>query len=261
MDTPAVYQKRLLLYADILGWRAETARGDGSKALGAVQHIQRRVTEINQGIREELKAQDGKMIETELGLRRVDFNQMFLAVQFGAFSDHFVLSLPAAYSFRILSIAAHLVIDLLRNEFLTRGAIVLGDLYHVDNVIFGPALLHAVNLEENEAFYPRILVTDDVVDHCSKRFGDQKLTTMISDQTGRSVVNPFALQLDGPDNVIASFINENFFLSDIKSIITSQISRLKAENQHRYAEKWRYLYNLIAGPVLDNEPKLRNFWQ
>lgn len=256
-----VYEKRLLLYADILGWSAEIARGDGAKALAAVQHIQRRATGLNTQVREDLKSQDGKAIQTDLGLKGVRVNQMYLEVKFGAFSDHFVWSLPAAYSSRILSVAAHLIIDLLRDGFLTRGAVVLGDLYHVDNVIFGPALLQAVKIEEGEAFYPRILVSDNVVDHCSRRKGDHPLTTMIRDQTGRFIVNPFALPLIRSEEIIASFVNENFFLSEIKSIMTSHISRLENENQYKYAEKWQYLYNLIAGPVFDREPKLRKFWQ
>jgi hypothetical protein len=245
-----VYQKRLLLYADILGWSAEIRSGDGKKALNAVKHIQRRTDEINERVREELKEQGNKM--------HVRTNQMFLEVQFGAFSDHFVWSLPEAFSYRILNIASRLILDLLHSGFLTRGAVVLNDLYHRDNVIFGPALLEAVEIEENESFYPRLLVSDNAVAHCSRLFHGRPFTTMIKDQTGRFVINPFSMPIDGPDEVIESFIKENFCLSDIKSTINTKILTLKKQ---KYIEKWRYLDQFITGQVFDSEPALRRFWQ
>lgn len=88
---------------------------------------------------------------------------MALEVQFGAFSDHFVFSMPASFGGRIFSAASKLIISLLRAGYLIRGAVVLGLLYHSDNVIFGPALLTAVEMEERESFYPRILVSDSAV--------------------------------------------------------------------------------------------------
>lgn len=257
-----VYQERLLLYADILGWSAEIERGDGSKPLAAVQDIHGRAEDLNERAREELRAQEGKIIQTDLGPMRVgSINRMALEVQFGAFSDHFVFSLPASFGSRILGIASKLIVDLLRAGFLTRGAVVLGPLHHRDNVIFGPALLKAVEIEEREAFYPRILVSDDVVNHCSKLLHNPRDKTMIKDQTGRFVINPFAMPFDGPDEMIASFVQLNFFLPEIKSMINGRIVNLEGDGRHGHAEKWRYLDHLIAGPVLDAAPKLRGFWE
>jgi len=256
-----VYQDRLLLYCDVLGWSSEIVSGDSSKLLASVEIIHQRVESHNEFKRELLRAQHGKLIETPMGPRRAIVNPMALEVQYGAFSDHFVFSLPASFGSRILSIASQLIIDLLRIGFPVRGAIVLGQLHHRDNVIFGPALLEAVNIEENEAFYPRILVSDAVIDHCSKPPTDERDKTMITDQTGRSVVNPFDMPFDGPDDVIASFVNLNLFLPEIKSMIERKIVELEKEHRHRHAEKWRYLAQFISGPVLDASPKLRRFWQ
>jgi hypothetical protein len=256
-----VYEKRLLLYADILGWTAETMSGNGEKALAAVMHIQRRADEINQRVRDGLKESQGKVIQTDLGPMHVSsINPMFLEVQFGAFSDHFVWSLPAAFSYRILSIAVHLILDLLRGGFLTRGAIVLKDLYHRDNVIFGPALLQAVEMEEGEAFYPRILISETAVEHFLGLPGDEPVKTIIKDQTGRFVVNPFIIPFSGPDEMTESFVNQNLFIAEVKSIIEAQILDLENRKKSRYVEKWRYYHQFLEGPVLDSEPKLRPFW-
>jgi hypothetical protein len=261
LESATVYQERLLLYCDILGWSAEIVSGDSSNLLAGVESIHKRAETYNEREREALRAQDGKIIQTDLGPRRAIVNSMALEVQYGAFSDHFVFSLPASFGSRILSIASQLIIDLLRIGFPVRGAIVLCPLHHRDNIVFGPALLEAVNIEENEAFYPRILVSAAVIDHCSRPPNDERSKTMITDQTGRSVINPFAMPLDGPDDAIESFVNLNFFQPEIKSIIEQQIDRLEKEHRHRHAKKWRYLAQFIAGPVLEAAPKLRRFWQ
>jgi hypothetical protein len=153
------------------------------------------------------------------------------------------------------------VIDLLRAGFLTRGAVVLGPLCHCDNVVFGPALLSAVEIEENEAVYPRILISDAVVDYCSRLGHDPQHMPMIRDQTGRLVINPFAVPFDGPDEAIESVARLNFFLPEIKSIIDGQIVLLENIDEHRRAGKWRYFGEFISVLVLDATPQLRRFWQ
>jgi hypothetical protein len=248
-----VYQERLLLYADVLGWSTEIQCGDGSRFLSVVRGIHKHAESHNQSAREELISKEGE--------GRIRVNPMALEVQFGAFSDHFVFSVPDWFGGRILTKASQLMIDLLRAEFLIRGAVVLGPLYHCDNVVFGPALLEAVEIEENEVFYPRILISDAVVDHCSRLGHDLQDRLMITDQTGRLVINPFAVPFDGPDEAIESVARLNFFLPEIQSIIDRKIIRLENEGRHRHAEKWRYLCQFIGGPVLDATPQLRALWQ
>jgi hypothetical protein len=255
-----IYQERLLLYCDILGWSAEIKAGESSKLLAAVEKIHQRAEAHNERERETLLAQDGKTIQTELGPRRAIVNHSALEVQYGAFSDHFVFSLPASFGSRILNIASQLIIELLRTGFLVRGAVAVGSLYHKDNITFGPALLEAVKIEEVEAFYPRILVSDTVIDHCSKLPNDPRHKAMITDQTGRLVINPFAMPFDGPDDMIKSFVELNFFLPEIKTMLEQQIARLETEHRYQHAEKWRYFTQFIEGPVLQAAPKLRPYW-
>src|SRR5438046_8242078 len=51
-----------------------------------------------------------------------------------------------------------LALDLLSTGYFIRGAIVKGDLYHDDKMVFGPALVHAYNLERAVVDYPRIML-------------------------------------------------------------------------------------------------------
>ena len=43
--------------------------------------------------------------------------------------------------------------------FIARGGIAIGDLYHKDGIVFGPVLIETINIEQNIAIYPRVMMT------------------------------------------------------------------------------------------------------
>jgi hypothetical protein len=56
-----------------------------------------------------------------------------------------------------------LELDLLAEGFFVRGAIVKDSLYHDDNMVFGPALIRAYQIESQVARFPRIMITREVM--------------------------------------------------------------------------------------------------
>lgn len=133
----SMYERRAVLFLDILGFSELVQRGKEQGLLAALQHIQGRALEIKQA---------GKM-------------------NFTAFSDCVVVSAPlddGRGALVIANYAQFLALDLLAKRLLTRGAIVIGDLYHEREIVLGPALVEAYQLENKKAIYPRILVTSDV---------------------------------------------------------------------------------------------------
>jgi len=67
---------------------------------------------------------------------------------------------------------------------LLRGGTSKGFLYHDEDIVFGPALVHAYHLEQNVAVYPRIVVSRQVYedaemyaqsDHIAKVYYDSRL--------------------------------------------------------------------------------------
>lgn len=58
----------------------------------------------------------------------------------------------------LFNIVANIYNEILRYGYLMRGAIVEGDFFHNDIIVYGKALVEAVNLEEKKADTPRILV-------------------------------------------------------------------------------------------------------
>lgn len=246
------FEDRMLVYLDVLGWKTACLKDPpDTRIFDALKQIHRHAEDHNEAVREKLKATPRH-------------NPLFLQVQFGAFSDHFVWSEPADFGARVFACAQD-VRELLKIGFLTRGAIVRGPLYHRDNVICGPALIQAVNLEEEEAFYPRVLITEGVAEACRAQGhlepGNGIPNETIVDQTGRRVLNPFALGLDGPDDIVNAYITQVFDLPAIRQRIESELEQLRAARRHKEAEKWRYLRAFIEGPLLDSEPRLRPHWE
>ncbi len=80
------------------------------------------------------------------------------------FSDCVAISTEATHKglFYIIMHAEKIARNLLEMDFLCRGAICLGALYHDENCIVGPALIEAHDLEKVEAVYPRIILDENV---------------------------------------------------------------------------------------------------
>lgn len=250
----SIYESRLLLYVDVLGWRAEVARGVSSRLVEVLNRIHAQAEAYNEGVREYY------LERSRAGTVRV--NPIFLGVQFGAFSDHFVFSMPEDFGGRILTAATELLVDLLHIGFLTRGAVVLGDLYHRDNVIFGPALIEAYDMESKQAFYPRILISEPVIKLLGWSEADADEPLVVADKTGRKVVNPFLLPFGGGDEaMVEAFAGPNLHLAEIKRTIERNIAALEAEGRFGHAEKWRYMHQFIEVTVLDADPRLRPLWK
>jgi hypothetical protein len=165
---------------------------------------------------------------------------MYMAVQAGAFSDHYVLSMPVEFGCQILSAASTLSINLLQLGFLTRGGVTIGKVHHHDNIIFGPALIEAVRLEEKEAQYPRLLCSDNLL----SRLGATKY--IIDDQLGRKIVNVFVPVGEVPrGRSVRDFYDGVWHIPGIERTIEAELDRCSSNKLHRYAENWRYMRDVL----------------
>jgi len=83
---------------------------------------------------------------------------------------------------------------------------------------------------------------------------------VIEDILGRRVVNPFSLPFAGGEKMLDSFVDLNYHLREIRITIEREIVALERADRYGHAEKWRYLWRLIDGPILTAEPRLRPYW-
>lgn len=82
------------------------------------------------------------------------------------FSDNIFLSIPVSRA-NAFELVCHYIdricTALLIDGFLTRGAIVRGLIYHVENTVFGPAIVDASGVEKAVARFPRVVVKRNAV--------------------------------------------------------------------------------------------------
>lgn len=85
----------------------------------------------------------------------------------------------------------------LQEDFLLRGVIVCGKLYHTKEKIYGPALTKAYEMEKKLALYPRVILDDNVLEIAKKYSNNQEFKTIekiiLKDFDGLFYLNYFDL--------------------------------------------------------------------
>jgi hypothetical protein len=87
-------------------------------------------------------------------------------IQLSQFSDSIVISVSMEHSLEMTTIFKHLKmiqINLLYKNILLRGGIVKGNLIHTNDLLLGPGMINAYNLESKCALHPRIVIDPKVL--------------------------------------------------------------------------------------------------
>ena len=140
---PPVYERRLILFIDFLGFReVVAATQDDAQALRRLVSAMDAIGEIA----------DGSVYESQ----RVT-----------QFSDSVVLSYRVdepSGAFWMINAMALTVVSLAARGYLLRGAVTVGDLYHSAAHVVGPAMVRAYEMESRIAIYPRVIIDPAVID-------------------------------------------------------------------------------------------------
>lgn len=138
------YQQRIIAFLDVLGWKELVAESVRSRV--AMRHLAglQLWGALDQSLTESL-ARRGEHVVTH-------------------FSDSIVLSWLAPRRpqdrIRLVLDTAVLVRNYFLNRVFVRGGLTRGRLVHGKNVVFGPALIDAHELESKHARYPRVIVAE-----------------------------------------------------------------------------------------------------
>ncbi|MEZ2659521.1 hypothetical protein [Aneurinibacillus aneurinilyticus] len=85
--------------------------------------------------------------------------------QMTIFSNSIAISYPVEYNsgalYQLLVDVCHLQLNLLDKGFFVRGGVSVGKLYHEGNMVFGPALAEARQLEAKVAKYARVVLSEE----------------------------------------------------------------------------------------------------
>lgn len=142
------YEHRILAYIDILGFSEMIKRTVNDKNIELAQKQLDVLHSVVSSIRTYTNSTRNKSL---LGN----------GSQITMFSDTVVFSIPKAESARVLAmfrVLKRLQMSMLAKGILMRGSVVHGELIHTDDVIFGPALINAYNVESKSAVHPRIVI-------------------------------------------------------------------------------------------------------
>lgn len=149
-ERPAQYQKSLLTYFDILGFRELVGTATDPEQVASKLRVFSRLSQPERGDME--KWQHTFSHFSDLAVRNVPIKaREELGVEQGLLYWEL---LDLAY------IQSHLAED----GILIRGAMTVGDIYVDERLIFGPALIRAYELERGVASYPRIVMDSRVLD-------------------------------------------------------------------------------------------------
>jgi hypothetical protein len=219
----AAYQERIVGYADILGWSSATKNGEIKTLVETLKSIEDYANNFSPLVKEALEKSQGV---PERLVREHD------GIEFSFFSDCFTVSAPASSGqvvFMILAFASH---ELLRKGFLLRGGVTVGPLYHKQQILFGPALVEAVEIENSDAVVSRFLCSRQLI-----QFLD------LTDYKSKVVL------LDCCDSWIVNIAMGNSLARDeLMKLIKVWLDKNETAEVERVVHKWRYLQWML--PVM-----------
>jgi hypothetical protein len=163
---PLVYEERLCLFLDILGFKNivnesakdKTSKPDSFQRPFDVARIHSALSAIDRAIKPSADGHDIALKSSK---------------QVTQFSDSIVVSYKLderSAVFEMLYDMHFLQIELAQRGILVRGAITSGLLFHDQQIVFGPALVEAAELEKL-AMYPRVILSQEIIDLGKKRNG------------------------------------------------------------------------------------------
>lgn len=169
-----------VLYLDILGVRSLSTGKAAQKELGHFEKALTRAFPFDLGA-------PGAELDAEAVLPAAVFSDSFVAVA-PVQED---LEQPQADAianlvFEAMRIQSSLVLA----DYFVRGAITIGQCHFHRGVLFGPALVEAVNLEQAEAVNPRIVLSPNAIEILRHGFGTRvEREPILVDEDGLAFVN------------------------------------------------------------------------
>lgn len=162
------YEKFLVAFIDILGFSSRV-----KESVKNVEHfwmINTALEEFNKLRLKQTWKENNILIEVEVDAQRRSLNDYYIdnMAKCFCFSDSIIVTVKAdAYveerTSALLAMLAKIGTELLAQGILLRGAVTIGKMYVDKNAqsmkAFGPAVIEAYHLEEEQANYPRIILS------------------------------------------------------------------------------------------------------
>lgn len=167
-QTNIEYEKRLVAFIDILGFRELVKKSEHNPAI--LENLYQAINYLKNWEKPDSWNLSTIEIEEDAQKKGVSLFTINDKSNCTCFSDSIVVSVRVADS-DINAIFSTLVANIslfganiIQNGILIRGAITIGNLIHKDNgIIIGQGLIDAYNLESKLACFPRIIISDNLI--------------------------------------------------------------------------------------------------
>lgn len=234
------YEKRLVAFVDILGWTRAMESHSAAFLYEVLEPLRNRGEVHNEGVRQKLIAKFGGKV-----------NPQFLNVQYSFFSDCFIYSMPTSMGSRIYGSVARIVQLLLNHGFVARGGIASGDMFHRDQIAFGPALLAAYRIESDEAKFARVMIASSAIEET----GIDEHDAVMRDHLGNWIVDPFPWMASADD--MRNLLEQLFDPRSVIKIVSQNISDFSGNS--RQQDIWRFQAEVCA-LSLEKYGEVANDW-
>ena len=142
-SVPKSYENRLVLFMDILGFKEIVERSVNDEEI--IEQVHRAIEQIKE-LADSTEYQESQMITQ--------------------FSDSVVVSYKVSAPssvFDLISSIGFIVINMVMKGYLVRGGVTVGQLHHSGDLLMGPAMNRAYEIESKEAIYPRVVIDESVL--------------------------------------------------------------------------------------------------
>lgn len=248
MNSEINYDDRVCLFLDILGFK---------------EHVKSTVKKDELNIE---KITEIANLLSVLPLKVKRFGAENHDRQITQFSDSIVVSfrLTDKNAFaELLDDLMIIVINFLNKGYLVRGGISYGKLYHKQNIVFGPAMNTAYELESKVAVYPRIIFDKELVEELINN-GDTSLKKIMinsnikteniwkEDFDGKFYLNYLA----GAKYYIEEEADYTYYLNNLRELI-SKAWRNRTVPAVRAKYGWlRSKFNLMVDNMVENSEEI-----
>ena len=164
------------------------------------------------------------------------------------FSDNIAVSVPCLDGLEkpcflaVAMMSAVIQVEFLKEKYLTRGGIAMGDYFCDDVMVWGNALVKAYELESKIAFYPRVIIEPDFI-------AKLKLAT----EAGNTHCKEWIKQ-DKDSFFYIDYLNnclQNAWMLCLGMLETSDKEVGKALNDVKVCQKWLWLKCYLAEKLPD----------
>lgn len=248
---PASFEEHFTAFVDFLGFREAAQELDETRRAELLQLL--RSLSLLQG---EFSATKNV---TDTGTAH------YIKPAITTFSDHIVISYPLRtlsehaglaegddpsffIVFQFQQLLGRLAAAALKIGFLIRGGVTIGNLYHAQGIVFGPAMVEAYELESRTAVYPRIVVSHTIMRR-PKWIANSLV--FLKDDDGLYCVNYYRDLLFGASEPGPTFNDSlKIWFRDSISIIQKNLSSLESAGKLNQLAKWAALARYYRGALL-----------